>query len=86
MVRQGCDTFGETSMWPPTTRRQHSRPGLRYGSNLTDAEWTMLRPFLPPETARGRKGAYPMREIINAICYVLHGGIAWRLMPDSFPP
>lgn len=73
-------------MWTPTTRRQHSRPGLRYGSDLTDAEWTILAPFLPVEAECGRKRAWPMREIINAICYVLRGGITWRLMPDSFPP
>ncbi len=73
-------------MWTPTTRAQHSRAGLRYGSGLTDAEWTILAPFLPPEARCGRKRAYPMREVANAICYVLRGGIAWRLMPDTFPP
>jgi transposase len=52
----------------------------------TDAEWVILGPFLPAEAKCGRKRAYPMREVVNAICYVLRGGIAWRLMPDSFPP
>ena len=70
-------------MWTPTTRRQHSRAGLRYGSDLTDGEWAIIEPFLPPESACGRKRAWPMREIFNAMCYVLRGGIAWRLMPDS---
>jgi len=73
-------------MWTPTTRRQHSRAGLRYGSDLTDREWAIIEPFLPPEAASGRKRTWLMREIINAICYVLRGGIAWRLMPDSFAP
>jgi putative transposase len=73
-------------MWTPTVRRQHSRAGLRYGSDLTDAEWAILCPFLPPQAKCGRKRAYPMREVVNAMCYVLRGGIAWRLMPDSFPP
>ncbi len=73
-------------MWTPTTRAQHSRAGLRYGSDLTDAEWASLAPFLPPEARCGRKRAYPMREVSNAICYVLRGGIAWRLMPDTFQP
>ena len=35
-------------MWTSTTRRQHSRSGLRYGSDLTDAKWAILGPFLPP--------------------------------------
>lgn len=73
-------------MWTPTTRRQHSRAGLRYGSDLTDAEWTLLGPFLPAEAGCGRKRAWPMREIVNAICYVLRGGVAWRLLPAGFPP
>ena len=73
-------------MWTPTTRRQHSRAGLRYGSDLTDGEWAILCPFLPPEAECGRKRAYEMREVVNAICCVLRGGVAWRLMPDGFPP
>ena len=39
-------------MWTPTTRAQHSRPGLRYGSDLTDAEWAILSPLLPPPCPR----------------------------------
>jgi transposase len=73
-------------MWTPTTRRQHSRAGLRYGSDVSDAEWSILKPLLPAARSCGRKRAWPMREIVNAIFYVLRGGIAWRLLPDSFPP
>lgn len=73
-------------MWTPTTRRQHSRAGLRYGSDLTDAEWRLLAPLLPAEAPCGRKRAWPMREIINAICYVLRGGVTWRMLPKDFPP
>jgi putative transposase len=58
----------------------------RYGSNLTDAEWAILFPFLSLEADCGCKRASQMREVVKAICYVLRGGIAWRLMPDSFPP
>lgn len=73
-------------MWTPTTRRQHSRNRLRYGSDLTDSERAILFPFLPPEVECGRKRAYPMREIVNGICYEFRGGIGWRMMPKSFPP
>ncbi len=73
-------------MWTPTTRQQHSRAGLRYGSDLTDAEWEILAPFLPAEAGCGRKRAWPMREIVNAICYILRGGVTWRLLPAGFPP
>ena len=73
-------------MWTPTTRVQHSRAGLRYGSDLTDAEWAILAPFLPSACARGRPRKWEMREIVNAIFYVLRGGIAWSLLPKDFPP
>jgi len=46
----------------------------------------VLHRLLPAPSACGRKRAWPMREIVNAIFYVLRGGIAWRLLPDSFPP
>ena len=78
--------MNETAMWTPTTRAQHSRAELRYGSDVTDREWAILEPLLPQWAGVGRRPAWPMREIVNAICYVLRGGVAWRLMPDSFPP
>ena len=72
-------------MWTATTRAQHTH-ARRHGSDLTDAEWAVLAPFLAAEAPCGRKRAWPMREIVNAICCVLRGGIAWRLLPDTFPP
>lgn len=86
MIRRGYDTMNETAMWTPTTRAQHSRAGLRYGSDVTDREWAILEPLLPQWAGVGRRPVWPMREIVNAIFYVLRGGIAWRLLPDSFPP
>ncbi len=73
-------------MWTPATRRRPSRSGLRFGSDLTDGEWAILGPFLPVPAPCGRKRAWPMREVVNAIFYVLRGGIAWRQMPNCFPP
>ncbi len=73
-------------MWTPTTRAQHSRAGLRYGSDATDAEWRMLSPFLPAPCKRGRRRKWEMRDIVNAIFYVLRGGVAWDLLPKDFPP
>ena len=73
-------------MWTPTTRAQHRRAGLRYGSDVTDAEWAVLSPLLPCPEPRGRHRAWPMREIVNAIFYVLRTGCPWRMLPDCFPP
>lgn len=73
-------------MWTATTRAQHMRDGLRFASDLTDAEWAVLGPLLPPPAGVGRPPEWPMREIVNAIFYVLRGGIPWRMLPPSFPP
>ncbi|MGI4876319.1 MAG: IS5 family transposase [Janthinobacterium lividum] len=73
-------------MWSPTARAQHSRAGLRYGSDVTDAEWSLLEPHLPPACRVGRRRRWPMRGIVEAILYVLRAGCPWRLLPDSFPP
>lgn len=73
-------------MWTPTTRRQHSRDHLRYGSDLTDAEWEFITPFMPPPGRTGRPRRWTMREIMNAIFYALRAGCPWRLLPKDFPP
>src|SRR5215218_8869878 len=73
-------------MWTPTTRRHHSRMGLRYASDLTDAEWALLEPLLPPPCDQGRPRSWPMREVVNAIFYVMRSGCPWRLLPSDFPP
>jgi putative transposase len=73
-------------MWTPTTRRQHSRAGLRYETDLTDAEWAVIKPLMPRPEPRGRPPVWTTREILNAIFYVLHGGIAWRMIPKDLPP
>lgn len=73
-------------MWTPTTRRHHSREGLRYETDLTDAEWAVIEPLLPTRPRRGRPPKWTMREILDAIFYVLRGGIAWNLLPNDHPP
>jgi len=76
----------ESLMWTPTTRRQHSRDELRYGSDLSDEEWAVIAPFMPPPAKTGRPREWTMREIMNAIFYVLRAGCAWRMLPKDFPP
>lgn len=73
-------------MWNPTARAQHSRAGLRYGSDLTDAEWRVVGPLLPPPRARGRHRRWSWRHVLDAIFYVLRAGCPWRFLPDGFPP
>ena len=73
-------------MWTPTTRAQHSRKYFRYQTDLTDAEWAVIAPYLPGERATGRPRSWPMREIINGIFYVMRAGCPWRLLPTDLPP
>jgi putative transposase len=61
-------------------------PRRRYPSDLTDAQWARLAPLLPPVRPGRRPRAHPLREIIDALRYVLRGGIAWRALPHAYPP
>jgi putative transposase len=59
----------------------------RYPTDLTDAQWETLRPLLEKaRDPRGKPRKYPLREIVNALLYVLRGGISWRSLPHDFPP
>ena len=73
-------------MWTPATRAQHTRVAKRYQTDLSDAEWRLIAALLPEARSTGRRREWPMREIVNAIFYVLRGGITWRLLPKDFPP
>jgi len=57
-----------------------------YSTDLSDAEWSCLEPHLPAPEATGRPRVYPLREILNAIFYVVRSGCSWRLVPHDFPP
>ena len=73
-------------MWTDTTRAQHARNGPGLPSDLTDAEWALLEPFLPPASPFGRPREWPMRRIVDAMLYLLRGGLPWRMLPPGFPP
>jgi transposase len=57
-----------------------------YQTDLTDAEWSCLESYIPAPKPNGRPRIYPLREILDAIFYVLKSGCAWRLLPHDFPP
>ena len=73
-------------MWTDTTRAQPARTGLALPSDLTDAEWAALEPFLPPPSVVGRPRKWPLRRSLEAILYLLRGGLPWRMLPPCFPP
>jgi putative transposase len=73
--------------WPSKDLRYGGpRLGQRYPTDLTEAEWTLLAPLIPTAKSGGRPRTTDMREVVNAIFYVLRGGCQWRLLPTEFPP
>ena len=57
-----------------------------YPSDLTDLEWEIIEPLLPPAKRRGRERTTDLREVVNAILYILSEGCQWRGLPHDFPP
>jgi putative transposase len=56
-----------------------------YSTDLNDSEWNMLQPFMPANQALGRKRSVDLREVLNAIYYLLRTGCQWRMLPHDFP-
>jgi transposase len=73
-------------MWTDAARTQHAPRTERYPSDLTDAEWAIIEPLLPPARSGGRPRATNMREVMNGVRYVLRTGCQWRQLPKDFPP
>ena len=64
-------------MWKPEHRRTANRTGLRYPSDMSDAEWALVAPVIPPAKRGGRKRTVDVREVLNGIFYVLWTGCQW---------
>lgn len=61
-------------------------PRHAYTSDLTDAQWDVLEPLLPPPKPGGRPRSVDLREVVNGLLYVLHTGCPWRSLPHDLPP
>ena len=72
--------------WTELTRREHDRVGDRYASDLTDAEWTVIEPLMPPHRKTGRPRTINLRDVFDAILYMATTGCQWRMLPNDFPP
>lgn len=73
-------------VWTKITRGRYQRTGLRYASDLTDAEWSVIEPRLPCASRRGRKRTTDLRRVVNALLYMVWAGCQWRALPRDFPP
>jgi putative transposase len=57
-----------------------------YKSDLTDKEWQIIKPLIPPPKPGGHPRTVDMREVVNAIFYLLRTGCSWEMLPHEFPP
>jgi len=73
-------------MWTKKNRARYDRSKLRYPSDLTDGEWQLVGPLIPPGKPGGGKRTVIMREVMNGLMYVLSTGCQWRAIPKDLPP
>ena len=73
-------------MWTKANRGKYNRDGLRYPSDLTNAEWGLVEPLIPPAKHGGRRREVDVREVLNGLLYVLSTGCQWRAVPKDLPP
>lgn len=73
-------------MWTDSNRARYDRNHLRYPSDLTDDEWSIVEPLIPPAKKGGNKRRVVVREVVNGIMYILSTGCQWRYVPKDLPP
>ena len=65
-----------------STRGMSTKP---YPTDLTDAEWDLIKNLIPPPKSGGRRRELDIRAVVNATFYVVDGGIKWRMLPHDYP-
>ena len=73
-------------MWSTKNRARYDRSKLRYPTDLTDAEWALLEPLIPPAKRGGNKRTVDMRKAVNGLMYILGTGCQWAALPKDLAP
>jgi transposase len=73
-------------MWTKESRPRYDRSKLRYPSDLTEEEWALIEPLIPPARPGGNTRSVKVREVLNGLMYVLSTGCQWRAIPKDLPP
>ena len=71
-------------MWTAENRGRYDRSKLRYPSDLTNEEWALVEPLIPP--GKGSMRRVNVQEVMNGIMYILSTGCQWRAVPKDLPP
>ena len=72
--------------WTNITRVEYRRGPARYPSDLTDEEWALIGPLLPPAKPGGRPRSTKLRDVMDGILLIASSGCQWRMPPKCFPP
>ncbi len=73
-------------MWSTENRGRYDRTKLRYPSDLTDDEWALIGPLIPPAKRGGNKRTVVEREVVDGVMYILATGCQWAALPKDLPP
>jgi transposase len=73
-------------MWTNENHGRYDRSKLRYPSDVTDEEWALIAPLIPPAKRGGNKRTAIEREIVNGLMYILSTGCQWASLPKDLPP
>jgi transposase len=73
-------------MWTAENRARYDRSKLRYPSDLTDEEWALIEPLIPPAKRGGNRRTVVIRDIVDGLMYILSTGCQWSALPKDLPP
>ena len=73
-------------MWTAENRPRYNRDKLRYPSDLSEEEWALVEPLIPPGKRGGGKRTVVMRNVVDGVMYILSTGCQWRAIPKDLPP
>ena len=73
-------------VWTEITRLKYDRNSLRYASDTTEEEWSVIAEYMPPVYRRGRPREVDLRAVVDGIFYIAQSGCQWRMLPKDFPP
>ena len=73
-------------MWTLENRPRYDRSRLRYPSDVTEEEWALIGPLIPPAKKGGNKRTVDVRAVVNGVMYILSTGCQWAALPKGLPP